>query len=256
MYNNNYGYVYSITNIVNGKIYIGQTVSKHRKHFHLYQLRKNTHGNIYLQRSFNKYGEKAFKFQIITHADNKEELDKLEKEYIIKAGYPDFNKCYNIREGGSNGKPSEKSKQKQSKSLKKYYETHTPYFTGKKFSKEHRLNISKAKKGIKRSEEATKKMVETRKSNYKPYTLSKVTKKRMGAQHKKYTLWNGTKVWYNITNMYQANREPNPCHCFHLRYDAKFIKVGTFIDFITPEMLYDIVKEEDIKQKNKLDYYI
>ena len=60
--NNTIG-IYCIENTINNKKYIGQSVeienrwSKHRS-----ELNKNKHDNDYLQKSWNKYGEKILNF--------------------------------------------------------------------------------------------------------------------------------------------------------------------------------------------------
>jgi group I intron endonuclease len=64
--------IYSITNTVNGKQYIGSSVDmKNRRRAHLNCLRKGIHKNPMLQAGFNKYGEDAFSFNtlIICHED-------------------------------------------------------------------------------------------------------------------------------------------------------------------------------------------
>lgn len=58
--------IYSIKNKVNGKIYIGQSTDIiDRLRHHLSELRHNRHSNSYLQRSFNKYGEENFEFDVV-----------------------------------------------------------------------------------------------------------------------------------------------------------------------------------------------
>ncbi len=58
--------VYKITNIVNGKFYIGSSNNiKNRWYQHENSLDAGTHGNIHLQHAWNKYGGCNFKFEII-----------------------------------------------------------------------------------------------------------------------------------------------------------------------------------------------
>ncbi len=60
------GGIYTITNTVNGKIYIGSSSDiEARWSEHTRKLRNGVHGNIYLQRSWVKYGEESFKFEVI-----------------------------------------------------------------------------------------------------------------------------------------------------------------------------------------------
>lgn len=80
--------IYKITSIVNGKIYIGQTIREFRKRKaqHLCELRNNRHGNSYLQNAFNKYGEDNFVFEVIDYAETFDELDEKEEKYIKEFG--------------------------------------------------------------------------------------------------------------------------------------------------------------------------
>ena len=58
--------IYKIENLINGKIYIGQTLClTTRFKSHLSLLRKNRHRNSHLQAAFNKYGELNFVFNVV-----------------------------------------------------------------------------------------------------------------------------------------------------------------------------------------------
>jgi group I intron endonuclease len=58
--------IYKITCMVNGKFYIGSAVNlSERKHHHFCHLKLNNHKNPKLQRSWNKYGEDAFAFEVL-----------------------------------------------------------------------------------------------------------------------------------------------------------------------------------------------
>lgn len=90
--------LYQIIHLESGNKYIGQTTRPPVKRWreHLYSLRKNKHQNRYLQYAWNKYGEKAFEFQIVKEFSSLEELNKAEIE-LIKNG----NDLYNLSEGGN-----------------------------------------------------------------------------------------------------------------------------------------------------------
>ena len=91
-----YGIIYKITNTVNGKVYIGQTIKSFNGRYrfsgegiervyrhHKYHKEHNKHYNTHLLRSIEKYGFEAF--DVIEEFDaaySKEELNDLEKKYI------------------------------------------------------------------------------------------------------------------------------------------------------------------------------
>ena len=50
--------IYSITNKLNNKRYIGQSIARIKRHFR--ELRRGVHHCHHLQRAFDKYGEDNF----------------------------------------------------------------------------------------------------------------------------------------------------------------------------------------------------
>ena len=128
--------IYQIRNKVNGKLYIGSTCNfKKRKseHFNVGKcLKKGNHHNRYLQRSFNKYGENSFVFEIIF-------LCSIENLLYYEQKFLDFyvvKNMYNIAPTAGNS-------------------------LGVKHSKKTKENMRKANLGRKHSEEAKRKMGES-----------------------------------------------------------------------------------------------
>lgn len=79
---NNCG-VYIITNTTTSRHYIGSSKDiKARFRDHIYHLRKNNHGNKYLQRSWNKHGEGAFTFKVLKTCKSENRFTI--EEFLIK----------------------------------------------------------------------------------------------------------------------------------------------------------------------------
>lgn len=93
------GYIYKITNILNNKIYIGQTVKTVEKRFqqHKNNSNKEYFSQIVLYKAFNKYGIENFICEEIEEVSN-ELLDEREKYWI--EFYDSYFNGYNSTLGG------------------------------------------------------------------------------------------------------------------------------------------------------------
>lgn len=114
--------IYKITNIANNKFYIGSCSSKtylyERLKHHQQDLINNNHCNIYLQKSYNKYGIENFYYEIIEEC--------LPEKCIIKEQYwiDLLNPHYNLlkKAGSSFGRVvSQETANKISNSNKKFW---------------------------------------------------------------------------------------------------------------------------------------
>lgn len=76
--------IYKITNIKNGKFYIGSTTRSFKDRFndHARDLKNNKHKNYYLQSAYNKYGDSSFKFEILEVLENNTLVLEKEQYYI------------------------------------------------------------------------------------------------------------------------------------------------------------------------------
>ena len=113
-------YIYSITNTLDGKKYIGSTTSTtNRWKKHRWQLNRGIHANCHLQRAWNKYKKESFVFEIIdVKFGTTEEKKKTEDLYIEKFNTLDENFGYNMNSANLiAGNLKDETKRKISKSL-------------------------------------------------------------------------------------------------------------------------------------------
>lgn len=134
------GYLYMIINVINGRFYIGSTLDyKRRFNEHKRALLARNHHSKYLQRAWDKYGDKSFKFVLLQTCLKDEMLDM--EQSLLDDRLPAYN-------------------------MNKKVDSRL----GRKMSKEARLKMSVLKKGkssprkgVKLSEEARKKLSDSHK---------------------------------------------------------------------------------------------
>lgn len=102
-------YIYKITNIVNGKVYIGQTIRKPSLRWNEHKSESlcptARHGYFYhLHCAIRKYGIESFVFEIIDECPDDERF-RIETKYILKYQSNDPKKGYNYVVEGSGRTP-------------------------------------------------------------------------------------------------------------------------------------------------------
>jgi group I intron endonuclease len=133
---NTNGVIYKITNLVNSKIYIGQTTKK-------LEIRIGTHkkdsnkNNTYLNRAFAKYGFDNFKFEIIEQCKSVNELNEREVYYINLYNSTNREIGYNIHGGGRNKLITQETKDKMSKIRKGTVQSEEWVSKRKRFGEDH-----------------------------------------------------------------------------------------------------------------------
>lgn len=156
-------YIYKITNNLNGKIYIGQTIQTVEARFNDHcRNRKNKNSGI--DAAIKKYGKENFSIETICEAKTLEELNKLEKYYIKFYNSTNSEIGYNLCEGGNNTKGyhhTEESKKKMSKSRMGIFAGEKNPFYGKKHTLETRQRLREIKTGRKLTDEWKKHLSET-----------------------------------------------------------------------------------------------
>ena len=134
-------YIYRITNLINGKTYIGQ---------HKYKKLNDSYmgSGIYLAKAKKKYGIENFKKEILVfNILKKEHIDLLEKTFIAsereKVG---ARNCYNIAKGGEGGNGGNNKGHIPWNKGKKGLQT--PPNKGIPLTEEQKKNLSKVRKGL------------------------------------------------------------------------------------------------------------
>lgn len=185
--------IYKITNLINGKIYIGKDTTNN----------KNYYGSgLLIQRSIEKFGRQNFIKEIIEECDTNEQLCKKEKYWIDYYKSTNLSIGYNISNGGdggdviSNHPNKDEIIKKVSKKLK-----------NRVFSESHKNNLSKNhfsskfRKGKSYvdiyGEEKTKKYKEKLKNARKKY---KNQKERLGDNYENYVI--------NLKKRFEGNNNP------------------------------------------------
>lgn len=85
--------IYKITNTVNRKCYIGSAVNfPSRRSEHRRSLIKGSHHSFYLQKSWDKYGEDAFVFELVELVPDRADLIAAEQRWM-DAHLPAYNIC-------------------------------------------------------------------------------------------------------------------------------------------------------------------
>lgn len=150
--------VYKVTNLINGKCYIGQTINSLARRWYGHYHPKSGAGRSALREAIIKYGKGSFKIEVIAECNSANSLDLVEKFFIhyyntlAPAGY-------NLEAGGSRN--------------------------NKIISNSTRLKMSLAKKGKKQSPE----LIAARSKGMKGRKQSQETKAKIGATNK------GRKPW-------------------------------------------------------------
>ena len=184
--------IYSITNKLNGKKYYGSThCFYNRLREHRWMLRGNKHYNLHLQRAWRKYGEDAFRFDIVQEI-SVEHLLLVEQAFIQQN-----TDGYNIAafaEAPARGRKRPPCSEETRKKLSEAGKGRTPPSQkGKPRSAETRKRMSEARhgkggfQGKTHSEETRKKMSEAHKGK----TYSEETKRKVSEARKRYCLSHG-----------------------------------------------------------------
>ena len=96
------GFIYKITNTINSKSYIGQTIQNVKERFYQHCATKCSKvvSNMAIHRAIKKYGKSNFTVEVIEEIDSTNLNDR--ERYWIKY-YNSYNNGYNSTKGGQDG---------------------------------------------------------------------------------------------------------------------------------------------------------
>ena len=153
-----YGFVYKTTNVVNGKIYIGQRIRTNNEKDDIYL----GSGSL-LFKAIKKYGKENFTRIILEECVSQEELNLYEIKYISEFKSTDKTIGYNIRKGGKTYEShSPKNCNKISEGLKKHYSIpENRLKQSRPKSEETRRKIGNAGRGRKKKPETIEQQKDT-----------------------------------------------------------------------------------------------
>lgn len=120
--------IYKITNLVNGKMYIGKHMTDDIDDGYMGS------GKI-LKRAINKYGINCFRKEYLMSCESKEEMDYMERVFVDET-WVSRSDTYNIKIGGEGGSYKGINKGK----------SHPSWLKGKKLSDEHKQAVSRGTK--------------------------------------------------------------------------------------------------------------
>jgi group I intron endonuclease len=231
------GEIYIAENKINGMVYIGKTTKNidRRRWDHVTKALRKTN-NLRFHNAIRNYGPENFEWQILDVCNNSD-LDEQEIYYIKL--YKSYNKefGYNMTEGGDNDPKCN---------------------LGRKFSEEHKKNMSIALLGRKFSEDTLENMSKAQRRRYKHDEKLRDILKNNDVLKKKTLQYdlkgNFVRCWESIrsasdilgvddSNISRAcNREWKTSAGFIWRYEN---------DNVTKEDLYDINKSKKLSQEHK-----
>jgi group I intron endonuclease len=170
--------IYTLTNTINGKQYVGKTMVTAMKRFqqHKSEVRKGSQTTIH--RAIRKYGSEVFLIETIDVATDKESLNQKERDWIVKLNTIETG--YNMKPGGEGygHKHSEATKQKLRECRVVYFQKHP----------EARLQAAEWAKQAKLTEEGRARKREQMRGNQyavgMTYSHSDEAKAAIGRAHK------------------------------------------------------------------------
>ena len=146
------GIIYKITNLVNGKIYIGKTIQGIQKRWYGHLKKAKIGKGHYLHSAIRKYGAHNFKIEQVCECNSAKELNQKEQYWISYYNSDNHSLGYNLTPGGEINPMETKEVKARHDSIMKSLEVRSKISKtmkkkiteGKMFSSEHRRKISQS----------------------------------------------------------------------------------------------------------------
>ena len=192
--------IYKVTNKINGKVYIGQSVDIGRR----WREHMTAKDDIYFHKAIQKYGVENFEWEVIEQC-KKKDLDEREIYWIEY--YDSFNKGYNCTRGGdgvSGGEDHPRWKGGVTSDEDYYRQNSKQYYQANKEKKKEYYETNKEK-----IKEKAKEYYETNKEKAKEYGKEyyEENKEKRKQQHKQYYQVNKEKIKEKKKEYYEAHKE-------------------------------------------------
>lgn len=235
------GSIYKITNTVNGKAYIGQTIHDAVKGRIADHLNGNSKGSRLVKRAIEKYGKDAFTYDILYDGIIPKFLDALEIAAIEK-----FNTIaphgYNLTTGGEGGSHCKETRQKLSE-----------INIGKKHSEETRRKLSEINTGKKLLAETCRKMSEARKGKTRsPETICKMSESKRGEKNPNYGKSPSIETRRKLSESRKGERNPNYGKSPSVETRRKLSEAQETPDRIAARKFYfSLPSDMNLKEKKK-----
>jgi group I intron endonuclease len=182
---NDFSGIYKITNIITDVIYVGrsETIIKRWKR-HIKTLDEKIHENIKLQRSWDKYGESNFRFEVLKYILDTNLLVEAEQSFLSNLNKDNaFNLNFDARGGGS-------IYELELDVQERYFKNFRESISNEEYVKKNRLHLEKIKND----------------DNFKRNHLLGIQKRCSSEEFKKETsekfklLWRDEKFRNSVTN--------------------------------------------------------
>jgi group I intron endonuclease len=131
-------YIYKITNLLNGKVYVGKHTCKNIENIYY-------GSGVAIKAAIRKYGKENFKKDVLCICKSEGELNKMEIKWILKLG--SFGDGYNMTKGGEGmlgRKPT-------SREIEKARESRVAFYKDNPQAREKLSNLAKKRVGNKNS---------------------------------------------------------------------------------------------------------